>query len=241
MAAAGGSGSDCVGLADLVLEEIDDTVRALGEEIPADVIASVLKELGRERDSEGAALSAVVRAVRHKAGFKLAKPPLLASIRAQNEAKHPKTGEGCSRGKERSMPDTRALVPLAASDPGADNWGKSMVRVRRSLGMPAPAALAGLLPDWEEDTSRTHCPICNREFVGISATTAAMASMGMGKQVLWRHHCRCCGVLVCCRCSSHVVELAALGKAAKPSRICDFCNFDLMSSAEVAAPALLPP
>jgi hypothetical protein len=133
------------------------------------------------------------------------------------------------------------VVALAASDPGEDAWGRSTARVREALGLPAPAALAGLMPDWEDDESRSSCALCQRAFVGTHAADAALAGLGVsGARVVWRHHCRCCGVLVCCRCAPHTVELAALGKGAKPVRICNFCHFDITSSAEVARIALVP-
>lgn len=147
-------------------------------------------------------------------------------------------------GAAKATASTRAgtIVALPGEDPGEEAWGRSTARVREALGIPAPAALAGLMPDWEDDSSRCSCAICGRAFVSASVGQAALARLAESENRggMWRHHCRCCGVLVCCRCASHTVELLALGRDAKPVRICNLCHFDITASSEVARVALVP-
>ena len=50
------------------------------------------------------------------------------------------------------------------------------------------------------------------------------ARCGAAFSILWRkHHCRCCGLVVCDRCSQHAVPLPEQQLSAQPVRVCHSC------------------
>lgn len=74
-----------------------------------------------------------------------------------------------------------------------------------------------LKTNWQDDSDQNHCELCVKTFTSIGNR---------------RHHCRCCGVLVCDRCSSKRLSLAVLppssttsdvGVGVTKERTCDAC------------------
>ena len=69
---------------------------------------------------------------------------------------------------------------------------------------PAPA-LGESAPVWIPDTRVTMCQVCGSEFTLVAR----------------RHHCRCCGKVVCTPCSRNKAPLRYKGW--QPHRVCDAC------------------
>lgn len=132
----------------------------------------------------------------------------------------------------RSPAVTGRISPQAELDPGMEEWGSTAARVRETAGMPPPAALGGLLPAWEEDTARTSCPICAKRFVSLGIISSLMGAMGIREtgKPRRRHHCRCCGSLVCSKCSQFEAVIPALGQRAGSVRLCCCCALDARRS-----------
>lgn len=142
------------------------------------------------------------------------RPPGHAEMRGRLSAGSASVaGVGAGGGElPRAAPQIHAsdgvVLALSSSEPPpAESWGRSSQPVRRSLRLPQPVGLQGLLPDWEADDARPTCAVCNKSFDAWSRR---------------RHHCRCCGVLVCDSCSRGRVTLPA-GPA---QRVCSLCEFD---------------
>jgi len=82
----------------------------------------------------------------------------------------------------------------------------SMINVCR----PAVTVVFNLLeriPQWTPDAASTHCMLCQLEFTLLTRR---------------KHHCRCCGALVCADCSARQAVLPDLGYDT-PVRVCDNC------------------
>jgi len=62
---------------------------------------------------------------------------------------------------------------------------------------------------WMKDEDLSHCPYCERPWDDV---------------LLWRHHCRACGTLVCDDCSGNVADV--IGYSEK-ERVCDECFTNL--------------
>lgn len=62
---------------------------------------------------------------------------------------------------------------------------------------------------WKPNDDHHHCSICEEEFVGTLVSTG-------------KHHCRCCGSVVCNSCSTQRLALPSHGHLL-PVRVCDSC------------------
>jgi len=71
---------------------------------------------------------------------------------------------------------------------------------------------------WMADDALDACPICSRPWDNV---------------ILWKHHCRACGTLVCDDCSANVAVVVGYNDK---ERVCDTCFVDL-SAREGRSPA----
>ena len=62
---------------------------------------------------------------------------------------------------------------------------------------------------WVLDNAFHDCMVCAEPFGVLSRS---------------RHHCRCCGSLVCDECSSNRARIAQLSKGTMLCRVCDICD-----------------
>jgi hypothetical protein len=141
----------------------------------------------------------------------------------------------------RSRGNTGTTLLTLATEPADQDFGRSSVRLRSVLQLPPPVALEGLVPDWEADDSRATCPLCGVEFIESGSSASVLAAIGVrsrqgGVRSRRRHHCRCCGVIVCGKCSAFGTELEAMGKESGVSRLCGCCTIDVRASGRRVIP-----
>ncbi|CAG0881782.1 unnamed protein product [Cyprideis torosa] len=114
----------------------------------------------------------------------------------------------------------------STSNPGPGGVGQSVATEPADVGSPPPVpvmeenadvsrvslrdGLGTVAPKWIPDSEATNCMLCDARFTFTRR----------------RHHCRCCGILVCASCSSQKVKLPYL--EGKEGRVCQPC-YDLLT------------
>ena len=152
--------------------------------------SSAVEEEEDSSGGEGAAASSSAAARCHAAA---AGPRRRSLSRADQSSGRFASGSGFSpAARDQQRPPPAALV----CPPHARRTVRELLS-RAFCSLPAEA-----MEPWEADSARAECAVCERRFHRV---------------LRWKHHCRCCGRLVCDACSRR--RTAPLGG----QRICDEC------------------
>jgi len=121
----------------------------------------------------------------------------------------PRTGGGGTAGAPPAAAPGAAPSPAASQSSyggTSSSFGDSAALALSMQSLMAPGEAEQ--PVWMDQNEISNCPICDIEFSVVKR----------------KHHCRCCGGVVCGPCSGQQMNVPGVNKTASKERVCNLCS-----------------